>query len=83
MLARVIVGGDRYLFLPCTCHLDLLCNFFLSRFSVVEQANREDPYDVKYANYDFYRLIEDECCGRLQRINFPIFKPSSDHYEYV
>ncbi|EFX84763.1 hypothetical protein DAPPUDRAFT_222870 [Daphnia pulex] len=45
------------------------------------QANREDPYDVKYANYDFYRLIEEECCGRLRHITFPIFKPSSEHFE--
>jgi len=45
------------------------------------QANREDPYDVKYANYEFYRLIEEECCGRLHRIHFPVFKPSSEHFE--
>nr|SVE75015.1 EOG090X02WG [Daphnia dolichocephala] len=45
------------------------------------QANREDPYDVKYANYDFYRLIEEECCGRLRHVTFPIFKPSSEHFE--
>nr|CAG4637663.1 EOG090X02WG [Chydorus sphaericus] len=45
------------------------------------QANREDPYDVKYANFDFYRLIEEECCGRLLHANFPIFKPSSEHFE--
>nr|CAG4650013.1 EOG090X02WG [Sida crystallina] len=45
------------------------------------QANREDPYDVKYGNYDFYGLIEDECCGRLNHIQFPVFKPSSDHFE--
>nr|CAG4646892.1 EOG090X02WG [Megafenestra aurita]SVE92282.1 EOG090X02WG [Megafenestra aurita] len=45
------------------------------------QANREDPYDVKYANYDFYRLIEEECCGRLRHITFPIFNPSSEHFE--
>ncbi|XP_057374680.1 nonsense-mediated mRNA decay factor SMG8-like [Daphnia carinata] len=45
------------------------------------QANREDPYDVEYANYGFYRLIEEECCGRLRRVTFPIFKPSSDHFE--
>nr|CAG4641538.1 EOG090X02WG [Eurycercus lamellatus] len=45
------------------------------------QANREDPYDVKYANHDFYRMIEDECCGRLHHIAFPVFKPSSEHFE--
>nr|SVE71569.1 EOG090X02WG [Daphnia similis]SVE72202.1 EOG090X02WG [Daphnia similis] len=45
------------------------------------QANREDPYDVEYANYGFYRLIEEECCGRLRHVTFPIFKPSSDHFE--
>nr|CAG4642374.1 EOG090X02WG [Evadne anonyx] len=45
------------------------------------QANREDPYDVKYANYEFYRLIEEDCCARLHSINFLVFKPSSEHFK--
>ncbi|RWS17652.1 protein smg8-like protein, partial [Dinothrombium tinctorium] len=42
------------------------------------QANREDPFTVKAANYDFYMLMRSKCsCGHLERVEFPIFQPST------
>ncbi|KAM4698877.1 nonsense-mediated mRNA decay factor SMG8 [Discoglossus pictus] len=42
-----------------------------------KQAPREDPFDIKSANYDFYQILEEKCCGKLDHINFPIFQPST------
>ncbi|XP_061755036.1 nonsense-mediated mRNA decay factor SMG8-like [Nerophis ophidion] len=42
-----------------------------------KQVPREDPFDIQAANYDFYQLLEDKCCSKLERINFPIFQPST------
>ncbi|KAK9536910.1 hypothetical protein VZT92_006663 [Zoarces viviparus] len=42
-----------------------------------KQAPREDPFDVQAANYDFYQLLEEKCCGKLERIEFPVFQPST------
>ncbi|XP_040036390.2 nonsense-mediated mRNA decay factor SMG8 [Gasterosteus aculeatus] len=42
-----------------------------------KQAPREDPFDVQAANYDFYQLLEEKCCGKLERIDFPVFQPST------
>ncbi|XP_415875.7 protein SMG8 isoform X1 [Gallus gallus] len=42
-----------------------------------KQAPRDDPFDIKAANYDFYQLLEEKCCGKLEHINFPIFQPST------
>uniref|UniRef100_A0A803VM22 Nonsense-mediated mRNA decay factor SMG8 n=1 Tax=Ficedula albicollis TaxID=59894 RepID=A0A803VM22_FICAL len=42
-----------------------------------KQAPREDPFDIKAANYDFYQMLEEKCCGKLEHINFPIFQPST------
>ncbi|XP_029468574.1 protein SMG8 [Rhinatrema bivittatum] len=42
-----------------------------------KQAPRDDPFDIKSANYDFYQLLEEKCCGKLDHINFPIFQPST------
>lgn len=42
-----------------------------------KQAPRDDPFDIKAANYDFYQLLEEKCCGKLDHINFPIFEPST------
>ncbi|XP_015789803.1 protein SMG8 [Tetranychus urticae] len=42
------------------------------------QANREDPFTVKSANYDFYCLFSSKCnCSHLERIEFPVFQPST------
>ncbi|CAH2222628.1 smg8 [Pelobates cultripes] len=42
-----------------------------------KQAPREDPFDVKSANYDFYQILEEKCCAKLDHIDFPIFQPST------
>lgn len=42
-----------------------------------KQATREDPFDIQAANYDFYQMLEEKCCGKLDRIEFPVFQPST------
>uniref|UniRef100_A0A3Q3WVS2 Nonsense-mediated mRNA decay factor SMG8 n=1 Tax=Mola mola TaxID=94237 RepID=A0A3Q3WVS2_MOLML len=42
-----------------------------------KQAPREDPFDIQAANYDFYQMLEEKCCGKLDRIEFPVFQPST------
>ncbi|KAM4726448.1 nonsense-mediated mRNA decay factor SMG8 [Anableps anableps] len=42
-----------------------------------KQAPREDPFDIQAANYDFYQILEEKCCGKLERIDFPVFQPST------
>ncbi|XP_054712985.1 nonsense-mediated mRNA decay factor SMG8-like [Uloborus diversus] len=42
-----------------------------------KQATRDDPFDVKAANYDFYVLQRNLCCRDLERIEFPVFQAST------
>ncbi|KAJ1185747.1 hypothetical protein NDU88_002534 [Pleurodeles waltl] len=42
-----------------------------------KQAPRDDPFDIRAANYEFYQLLEEKCCGKLDHISFPIFQPST------
>ncbi|XP_062606772.1 nonsense-mediated mRNA decay factor SMG8-like isoform X1 [Saccostrea cucullata] len=42
-----------------------------------KQADKEDPFDHKYANFDFFDALEASCCGELEHIDLPIFKPST------
>ncbi|XP_062869944.1 nonsense-mediated mRNA decay factor SMG8 [Trichomycterus rosablanca] len=42
-----------------------------------KQAPREDPFDIQFANYDFYLMLEEKCCSKLDRINFPVFQAST------
>ncbi|KAG8451743.1 hypothetical protein GDO86_003803 [Hymenochirus boettgeri] len=42
-----------------------------------KQAPREDPFDIKSANYDFYQILEEKCCAKLDHITFPVFQPST------
>lgn len=42
-----------------------------------QQCTREDPFILKAANYDFYLRVSADCCGVLERINFPAFEPSA------
>ncbi|CAL1288077.1 unnamed protein product [Larinioides sclopetarius] len=42
-----------------------------------KQATRDDPFDVKAANYDFYAAQRVLCCGALEKIEFPVFQASS------
>ncbi|XP_014673337.1 PREDICTED: protein smg8-like isoform X2 [Priapulus caudatus] len=43
------------------------------------QANRDDPFNVKAANYDFYQTVESSCCAELQHYDFPVFRASTAH----
>ncbi|KAL2087773.1 hypothetical protein ACEWY4_016601 [Coilia grayii] len=42
-----------------------------------KQAPREDPFDIQAANYDFYQILEEKCCSKLERIQFPVFQAST------
>ncbi|KAA0704119.1 Protein SMG8 [Triplophysa tibetana] len=42
-----------------------------------KQSPREDPFDIQAANYDFYQMLEEKCCSKLERINFPVFQAST------
>ncbi|XP_035667835.1 protein smg8-like isoform X1 [Branchiostoma floridae] len=39
-----------------------------------KQAQRDDPFDVKAANHDFFHLMEEKCCSSLEHISFPVFQ---------
>ncbi|KAI8796259.1 protein smg8 [Biomphalaria glabrata] len=41
------------------------------------QAEKDDPFDHKSANYEFYRELESDCCGWLEHIRFPVFTPTT------
>ncbi len=34
-------------------------------------------FDSQYANHDFYDGLMETCCGKLEAINLPVFKPST------
>ncbi|UYV68631.1 SMG8 [Cordylochernes scorpioides] len=36
-----------------------------------KQGSRSDPFDIKAANYDFYKSLHESCCHELERIEFP------------
>ena len=37
------------------------------------QGTREDPFDLKDANYEFYQNLEKKCCSYLTHLKFPSF----------
>ncbi|XP_065682232.1 nonsense-mediated mRNA decay factor SMG8 isoform X2 [Hydra vulgaris] len=37
------------------------------------QGTREDPFDIKSANFTFYQDLEKKCCSYLIHLNFPYF----------
>ena len=39
------------------------------------QANREDPFKLVDANYNFYQQLEEECCKDLEHVEFPVYIP--------
>merc|ERR1719186_695742 len=39
------------------------------------QANREDPFRLVDANYNFYQALEEECCKDLEHVSFPEYRP--------
>ncbi|XP_041359908.1 protein smg8-like isoform X2 [Gigantopelta aegis] len=42
-----------------------------------KQADKDDPFDHKYANFGFYQTLEESCCGKLKHVEFPVFNPST------
>ena len=40
------------------------------------QANREDPFKLLDANYNFYQQLEEECCKDLEHVEFPVYIPA-------
>lgn len=48
------------------------------------QGIRVDPYLLRQANYEFYRIMMTNCtaCPKLEAVTFPVFEPSSNEYRY-
>ncbi|XP_021346373.1 protein smg8-like [Mizuhopecten yessoensis] len=42
-----------------------------------KQADKDDPFDHKAANFDFYDALEKVCCEELEHIEMPVFQPST------
>lgn len=46
-----------------------------------KQGPREDPFTVRSANFDFYKMLSEECgCNKLESFHFPVFQPSTQDY---
>ncbi|CAG2240029.1 SMG8 [Mytilus edulis] len=41
------------------------------------KLTKDDPFDHKAANYDFYAGLEESCCGKLEHVDLPSVKPST------
>ncbi|GFO14058.1 protein smg8 [Plakobranchus ocellatus] len=41
------------------------------------QADKDDPFHFKSANFDFYNQLEVICCSKLEHIPLPVFIPST------
>ncbi|XP_033100285.1 protein smg8-like isoform X2 [Anneissia japonica] len=48
---------------PCACN----CGRFVSF--------RDDPFDLKIANYDYFEELAEKCCGKLKKISFSVYVP--------
>lgn len=47
------------------------------------QGPREDPFNLRHANYDWFQLMAKQCgCSQLESIEFPIFQPSTHNFKY-
>ncbi|XP_043230940.1 protein SMG8-like isoform X2 [Amphibalanus amphitrite] len=42
------------------------------------QRQRDDPFTVRRANYEFYAALAESCCGGLQQHEFPVFRPGAN-----
>ena len=40
------------------------------------QANKEDPFKLVDANYNFYAELEEDCCKELEHVAFPVSEHS-------
>lgn len=46
-----------------------------------KQGPREDPFNMRAANHDFYVLLGKDCgCCDLESVSFPVFTPSTKDY---
>lgn len=46
-----------------------------------KQGPREDPFNMRAANHDFYVLLAKDCgCCDLESVSFPVFTPSTKDY---
>ncbi|XP_059178567.1 nonsense-mediated mRNA decay factor SMG8-like [Physella acuta] len=41
------------------------------------QADKDDPFNHKSANYEFYQSLETSCCSRLEHIALPVFSSTT------
>lgn len=46
-----------------------------------KQGGRDDPFDTKAANYDFYDQLVRVCCNQLESHTFPVFQPSTADFK--
>lgn len=44
------------------------------------QAQKNDPYSVRYANHEFYEELAQSCCARLAKHKFAVFSASAQHW---
>ncbi|KAJ8687988.1 hypothetical protein QAD02_023783 [Eretmocerus hayati] len=45
------------------------------------QGSREDPFNVKQANYDYFQMLSIQCgCNQLETFVFPVFQPSTHNF---
>lgn len=45
------------------------------------QGPRDDPYNLRHANYDWFQMLAKQCgCGQFDKIEFPVFQPSTHNY---
>lgn len=45
------------------------------------QGSREDPFNLRQANYDFFQMLTKQCgCSQLESIQFPVFQPSTHNF---
>lgn len=42
-----------------------------------KQGDKDDPFDHRAANYEYYESMEKVCCNKLVHIDLPVFKPST------
>lgn len=46
------------------------------------QGRRDDPYNLRQANYEFYQILANNCsaCNKLDKASFSVFEPSTNDY---
>lgn len=61
--------------IPCKPHSSRITSSSACNCGRV-QDHREDPFDLKVANFDFFQMLEEKCCSSLVHLLFP-FHPMS------